>query len=209
MAAPLPLALQFDVDVEAVIEAARAAGAVILGIYAQDSQWEVEQKSDSSPLTRADREANALICGASRRVPYRGTGLSSRAGRLALIAPHVPIVSEENTAVPFDVRRKYQYSWCVDPLDGTKAREARRAAGPPLSPGRLQEFIKRNGQFTVNIALLRGGTPIMGVVHTPVTASPLRAGCRAPLAHASACRTARTGRWRVAARTCARATPRT
>ena len=49
-------------------------------------------------------------------------------------------------------RKGYQYCWCVDPLDGTK------------------EFIKRNGQFTVNIALLRGDTPILGVVHTPVTA---------------------------------------
>lgn len=72
MAATLPLSLQFEVDVEAVIEAARAAGAVILGIYAQDSQWEVEQKSDSSPLTRADREANALICGARRAGPDGG-----------------------------------------------------------------------------------------------------------------------------------------
>lgn len=43
----------------------------------------------------------------------------------------------------------YQYSWCVDPLDGTK------------------EFLKRNGQFTVNIALLRGSQPVLGVVHVP------------------------------------------
>ena len=47
--------------------------------------------------------------------------------------------------------QNYQYSWCVDPLDGTK------------------EFIKRNGQFTVNIALLEGDTPVMGVVQIPVT----------------------------------------
>ena len=74
--------------------------------------------------------------------------------------------------MPYDVRKGYQYSWCVDPLDGTKVR--RRHCGrvshaqrsPPTS---AQEFIKRNGQFTVNIALLRGGVPIMGVVHTPVT----------------------------------------
>ena len=39
---------------------------------------------------------------------------------LAQLAPHVPIVSEENTAVPFATRRGYAYSWCVDPLDGTK-----------------------------------------------------------------------------------------
>ena len=76
--------------------------------------------------------------------------------------------------MPYAVRQGYQYSWCVDPLDGTKARcaSARTAclAGlPALTPARKQEFIKRNGQFTVNIALLRGGVPIMGVVHTPVT----------------------------------------
>lgn len=67
------------------------------------------------------------------------------------VAPHIPIVSEENKQVSFDIRKKYQYSWCVDPLDGTK------------------EFIKRNGQFTVNIALIENGTPILGVVQVPVS----------------------------------------
>ena len=67
------------------------------------------------------------------------------------VAPHVPIVSEENKQVSYDVRKNYQYSWCVDPLDGTK------------------EFIKRNGQFTVNIALLQNDTPILGVVQVPVS----------------------------------------
>jgi 3'(2'), 5'-bisphosphate nucleotidase len=47
--------------------------------------------------------------------------------------------------------QNYQYSWCVDPLDGTK------------------EFLKRNGQFTVNIALLEGDTPVLGVVQVPTT----------------------------------------
>lgn len=46
--------------------------------------------------------------------------------------------------------QNYQYCWCVDPLDGTK------------------EFLKRNGQFTVNIALLQGAKPVLGVVHVPV-----------------------------------------
>jgi 3'(2'), 5'-bisphosphate nucleotidase len=91
-------------------------------------------KADDSPLTRADKEANAVICEG-----------------LAKLAPHVPIVSEENKQMPFDVRKNYKYSWCVDPLDGTK------------------EFIKRNGQFTVNIALIQGDTPILGVVQVPAT----------------------------------------
>jgi 3'-phosphoadenosine 5'-phosphosulfate (PAPS) 3'-phosphatase len=57
----------------------------------------------------------------------------------------------------------YQYSWCVDPLDGTK------------------EFIKRNGQFTVNIALLRGSQPILGVVQVPAqVGAPLEGQAQAP-----------------------------
>jgi 3'(2'), 5'-bisphosphate nucleotidase len=63
----------------------------------------------------------------------------------------VPIVSEENKQLPHEVRKNYKYSWCVDPLDGTK------------------EFIKRNGQFTVNIALIEGETPVLGVVQVPVS----------------------------------------
>lgn len=63
----------------------------------------------------------------------------------------MPIISEENKAIPFAVRKGFRYSWCVDPLDGTK------------------EFLKRNGQFTVNIALLEGGAPVLGVVVVPAT----------------------------------------
>jgi uncharacterized protein (DUF1778 family) len=64
--------LELNVDVEAVITAARAAGSVILDVYSQETGWEVEQKADNSPLTRADREANAVICGARAvRLPCR------------------------------------------------------------------------------------------------------------------------------------------
>ncbi len=62
-----------------------------------------------------------------------------------------PIVSEENKEIPYDIRKDFIYSWLVDPLDGTK------------------EFIKRNGEFTVNIALIHLGEPVLGVVYTPVT----------------------------------------
>lgn len=68
-AAPLRFSVGVDVDVEGVILAARDAAAVILSIYeGEASAWETEQKADSSPLTRADKEANALICGAWARV---------------------------------------------------------------------------------------------------------------------------------------------
>lgn len=60
-----------------------------------------------------------------------------------------PIISEENKAVPYATRKNYEYHWLVDPLDGTK------------------EFIKRNGEFTVNIALIHQGRPVMGVVYVP------------------------------------------
>lgn len=68
MSLPLSLQLSFDVDVEGVIEAARAAGAVIMDVYRQEEGWEVEQKADNSPLTRADREANAVICGERQKL---------------------------------------------------------------------------------------------------------------------------------------------
>ncbi|MEM6397109.1 MAG: 3'(2'),5'-bisphosphate nucleotidase CysQ [Bacteroidota bacterium] len=62
-----------------------------------------------------------------------------------------PIISEENAEVTYEQRAQYDRFWLVDPLDGTK------------------EFIKRNGEFTVNIALIESDRPIMGVVYTPVT----------------------------------------
>lgn len=70
---------------------------------------------------------------------------------LQRINPHIPIISEETRAMAYDIRKNYQYCWIVDPLDGTK------------------EFIKRNGEFTVMIGLVQGGTPVLGVVHVPVS----------------------------------------
>ncbi|MFO8234152.1 MAG: 3'(2'),5'-bisphosphate nucleotidase CysQ [Bacteroidales bacterium] len=60
-----------------------------------------------------------------------------------------PLLSEEGRHIPYEERKVWEYFWLVDPLDGTK------------------EFIKRNGEFTVNIALVSNGTPIMGVVYAP------------------------------------------
>ncbi len=71
--------------------------------------------------------------------------------RLPRLDPDIPILSEESDAIDFETRRSWQRYWLVDPLDGTK------------------EFIKRNGEFTVNIALIDGGQPRLGVVHVPVT----------------------------------------
>ncbi|MCU5773641.1 3'(2'),5'-bisphosphate nucleotidase CysQ [Erwiniaceae bacterium BAC15a-03b] len=67
---------------------------------------------------------------------------------LSVLTPDLPILSEEDPPA-WDVRQKWQSYWLVDPLDGTK------------------EFIKRNGEFTVNIALIEKGKPVMGVVYAP------------------------------------------
>lgn len=68
-----------------------------------------------------------------------------------LEATNLPVLSEEGKSIPYENRRGWEYFWMVDPLDGTK------------------EFIKRNGEFTVNIALIHQGAPILGVVAVPVT----------------------------------------
>ncbi|WNH13065.1 3'(2'),5'-bisphosphate nucleotidase CysQ [Thalassobellus suaedae] len=62
-----------------------------------------------------------------------------------------PIISEEIKNIAFSERKKWKTCWIVDPLDGTK------------------EFIKRNGEFTVNIAMVENGIPIYGVIYVPVT----------------------------------------
>jgi len=67
-----------------------------------------------------------------------------------LVPLGIPVLSEEGRDIPYSERKDWEYLWVVDPLDGTK------------------EFIKRNGEFTVNIALVREGKPILGVVYAPV-----------------------------------------
>lgn len=69
--------------------------------------------------------------------------------RLQEATPY-PVLSEEGRHIDYAIRREWQTLWIVDPLDGTK------------------EFIKRNGEFTVNIALVDHGTPVLGVVYLPV-----------------------------------------
>jgi len=70
---------------------------------------------------------------------------------LTRLTPDVPVWSEESATIEFSERSGWPQFWLVDPLDGTR------------------EFVKRNGEFTVNIALIRGHEPVLGVVHVPVT----------------------------------------
>lgn len=65
------------------------------------------------------------------------------------LTPDVPILSEEGDQTDYATRREWNNYWLIDPLDGTK------------------EFVKKNGEFTVNIALIQGQRPIIGIVHAP------------------------------------------
>ena len=117
--------------IEQLIEISKEAGKAILEVY--NTNFDYQIKEDLSPLTRADTLSNNIIC-----------------ERLKVLTPEIPILSEENSNIPFDVRTLWKQYWLVDPLDGTK------------------EFIKRNGEFTVNIALINKNKPIFGVIHAPV-----------------------------------------
>src|SRR6185436_3448789 len=102
-------------------------------IYAYtDFSGIVDFKSDNSPLTLADQEANKIIEAALREL-YT-----------------FPIISEEGKNIPYELRSGWKEFWLVDPLDGTK------------------EFIKRNGEFTVNIAFLQNNKPVIGIIYAPV-----------------------------------------
>ncbi len=72
------------------------------------------------------------------------------AAGLSALTPDIPILSEEDGMPDFDVRSRWQRYWLIDPLDGTK------------------EFVNRNGEFTVNVALIVDHAPVFGVVHVPV-----------------------------------------
>ena len=113
------------------IKSSLRAGKAILEVY-HSNDFEVQLKSDRSPLTLADRKAHQVIV----------AGLEETG---------IPILSEEGKGIPYSVRKNWNRFWLVDPLDGTK------------------EFIKRNGEFTVNIALIEHGVPVMGVIYVPVT----------------------------------------
>lgn len=114
---------------DAVKKIAEEAGQAILNIYHQDD-FQVQTKSDQSPLTQADIASHNIINQALKK-----------------LTPEVAILSEEGEKLEDSI----DTFWCVDPLDGTK------------------EFIKRNGEFTVNIALIEKHLPVLGVVHIPAS----------------------------------------
>lgn len=115
--------------IEDLIEIAKAAGRAILEIYA--GEIEVQSKADRSPVTAADRAAEAIIL----------EGLKK-------LSPDLPVIAEEEVAAGRVPKIGTRF-WLVDPLDGTR------------------EFLSRNGEFTVNIALIEARRPVLGVVLAP------------------------------------------
>lgn len=113
-----------------IITIADQAGKAAMAIYQTD--FSVDYKADKSPITEADRAANAIIVEGLHR-----------------LTPEIPILSEESAHAPWEKRRHWHRFWLVDPIDGTK------------------EFTNRTDEFTVNIALIEHGQPVVGVVTAP------------------------------------------
>ncbi len=119
------------IEIQNIIDTAIEAGTAIIEIYNSDD-FNVEIKSDNSPLTRADITSHNLI-----------------KEKLISLYPSIPILSEEGKDISYEERKNWDRFWLVDPLDGTK------------------EFIKKNGEFTVNIALIENNEPILGIIYAP------------------------------------------
>ncbi|MGO0695703.1 3'(2'),5'-bisphosphate nucleotidase CysQ [Pseudomonas guariconensis] len=113
-----------------VVKLARLAGEAILPFWRADVA--VTAKADDSPVTAADLAAHQVI-----------------ADGLQVLAPHIPVLSEEDCEIPLAERQAWRRWWLVDPLDGTK------------------EFIAGSEEFTVNIALIEEGEVVFGVVAMP------------------------------------------
>jgi len=116
--------------IEKAITASIEAGKKIMEIY-ESGNFEIETKSDNSPLTIADKKSQETIMSFIENTD-------------------IPVLSEEGKHLPYQERKHWEWLWLVDPLDGAK------------------EFIKRNGEFTVNIALIHNNRTIAGVIYVPV-----------------------------------------
>ncbi len=128
---PLPEG-QLEEWIPALLEASRDAAEAILEVY-QRADFEVEHKSDQSPLTAADLASHRILSTALQR-----------------LTPDIPVLSEESREIPVEDRLQWPRLWVVDPLDGTR------------------EFIKRNGEFTINIALVEQQQARLGLIAVPV-----------------------------------------
>jgi 3'(2'), 5'-bisphosphate nucleotidase len=114
----------------------------VAGLAREAGQAIMDVYSEENPTVEYKHDNSPLTQAdlASHRVIVNGLGR---------LSPDWPVLSEESAEIPFDQRQSWQYFWMVDPLDGT------------------QEFLRRSGEFTVNIALMQGNAPILGVVYAP------------------------------------------
>lgn len=122
--------IHVEVLLPVAISAAIRGGKKILEVY-QSGAFDVQLKTDNTPVTLADRLSHSTI-------------------KKILDNTNLPFLSEEGKETPYIERKKWELFWLVDPLDGTK------------------EFIGRNGEFTVNIALIRKKEPVLGIIYAPV-----------------------------------------
>ncbi|SHF50994.1 3'(2'),5'-bisphosphate nucleotidase [Desulfacinum infernum DSM 9756] len=97
-------------------------------------------RSDFAVTTKEDRTPLTLADRKSHEILSTG---------LERITPDIPVLSEEGKSITYEIRKGWKRFWLVDPLDGTK------------------EFIKRNGEFTINVALIEDGAPVFGIVYVP------------------------------------------
>lgn len=113
------------------IQASIEAGIAIMEVF-HSNDLGVEIKADNSPVTKADLIASKIITS-------------------FLEETDIPIIGEEDEPEAYNVRKKWNQVWIVDPLDGTK------------------EFVKKTDEFTVNIGLIENGVPVFGIIYVPVT----------------------------------------
>lgn len=109
---------------------------------AGEAVMEVYESGDFNVEYKADTSPLTQADKASHQIIYDG---------LVSLTPSLPVLSEESKLVSYQVRKKWTRYWCVDPLDGTK------------------EFVKRNGEFAINLSLIEENKPILGIIYAPVT----------------------------------------
>ena len=120
-----------------IIDLTRQAGFTIMEIY--NTEFDIDTKEDK----RGYEIYRSPITEADKRahiIIMEG---------LKKLTPDIPVLSEEGQEIAYEERKKWESFWLVDPLDGTK------------------DFIKKNGEFTVNIALIKDNAPVFGVVYAP------------------------------------------
>src|SRR5699024_673972 len=118
---------------EQALTIAYQAGEQLTAFYHQNVHIKI--KADQTPVTEADIAVSRFLVKA-----------------LSELDPTIPVLSEENCAIPLAERQQWQRYWLIDPLDGT------------------QQFIDRTDQFSVLIALVENHQPVIGIIHAPVLA---------------------------------------